>query len=166
MMFAREHALWGVLGVIFFVSTAAVAVRSDETDLEYRCEEHWSGPTILLPGGLLPLPHGYALVDRTSHPHIFRNFVAAIREGGELGNIHVGFTPNQEEWFGDESEFRVRNFTWNGVHRQQLHHLTTGQELEIFSFTDGVMMEFSGAALPFAEMVASCYRKLSKTNVD
>lgn len=165
-MFDRKHALWGVLGIALCVAIVAVAARSDEAALGYRCEEHWTGPTILLPGGLLPLPNGYALIDRTSHPHVFRNFVAAILEGGELGNIHVGFTPNQEEWFADESEFRVRKFTWNGVRRQKLHHLATGQELEVFSFADGVMMEFSGVALPFAEMVASCYLELSNTIAD
>jgi hypothetical protein len=166
MMLYLKNVLWQLLGVTLFAGAIATAAGTDQIASEYRCDRYWSGPAILLPGGLLPLPHGYALVDRTSRPHIFRNFVAAVLDGGELGNIHVGFTPSQQEWVADESEFRVRSSTWKGIQREQLRHLPTGQVLEVFSFADGVMMEFSGAALPFAEMVASCYLELSNATAD
>lgn len=166
MMFDRTRPLWQMLGVTLFVATAATSARSDEAAIEYSCDQYWSGPAIVLPGGLLPLPHGYALTDRTSHPHTFGNFAAAILKGGDLGTILVGFTPNHEEWFAADSEFRVREFTWNGVHREQLRHLSTGREMQVFKFVDGVMIQFSGAALPFAELVASCYLELSYVAVD
>jgi hypothetical protein len=166
-MFVRRHALWRIPSLLLFAATVVTAVRADnESVASYQCDQHWSGPAIVLPAGLLPLPHGYALTDRTSHPHAFGNFAAAILKGEELGTILVGFTPNQEEWFANESEFRVRQFTWNGVLREHLRHLSTGREMEVFSFADGVMMQFSGAALPFAEVVASCYLELASANVD
>lgn len=166
MMRVDSRTLTLILSMALLAAPIATAVHSDETDSQYLCDKHWLGPAVLLPGGLLPLPYGYALVDRTSQPHVFRNYVAAILDGGELGNIYVGFTQNQDEWISDAAEFEVRRFAWNGVDRQHLRHLTTGQQLEVFSFADGVMMEFSGAALPFAEEVASCYLELSNTAVD
>lgn len=166
-MYVIKRSLWWIPGLVLFAATVVTDVQGNDEFLSiYQCDQYWSGPAIVLPAGLLPLPNGYALTDRTSHPHTFGNFAAAILNGEELGTILVGFTPNQEDWFADKTEFRVRQFTWNGVFREHLHHLSTGREMEVFRFSDGVMMQFSGAALPYADTIASCYLELLSASVE
>jgi hypothetical protein len=162
----RNRKYWALFGAAMLaVGLATAAQVHDKVTSDYRCDQNWPGPAIVLRGVVLPLPSGYALIDRTSQPHIFRNF-AAVMVGGDPGQIFVGFTPNHEEWVGDENELRSRSFMWNDIRREQLVHLPTGREQEAFFFADGVMMRFSGVAIPFSELVASCYLELLPMTVD
>lgn len=153
--------LAAVLALGFVTATQV----DDKADFNYRCDQNWPGPGIVLRGVVLPLPSGYALIDRTSRPHVFRNFVS-VMDGSDPGQIFVGFTPSHEAWAGDDSEFRRESFTWNSVRREKLVHMPTGREQEAFFFADGIMMRFSGVALTFSEIVASCYLELLPMTVD
>jgi hypothetical protein len=166
MNFLRKRIIWRVLAVSTILVGFVAATPADDTaGTDYRCDQHWPGPGIVLRGVVLPLPVGYALIDRTASPHVFRNFVA-VTGGGPPGDIHVGFAPDYEDRAFDANEIHRVRRTWKGIQRERLIHRPTGRELDFFWFQDGVMMEFSGAALPFSELVASCYLELLPMTVD
>jgi hypothetical protein len=157
-----------VLTVVLLISISIVVAgqTSDSAQSDYRCDQAWSGPAIGTKGVVLPLPIGYSLVDRTAQPHIFNNFVESMR-GDPLGTIAVGHAPGYLDIrsFSD-SEFSSDRSEWKEAIRETLQFRETGFLIETFAFPDGMVLEFSGAGLKFAESMASCYSTLLPLTID
>jgi hypothetical protein len=130
--------------------------------LGYQCAEGWDGPIIGIRGVFLPLPVGYGLVDRTMEPHEFTN-LHEVLHGMPPGRIFVGSAPEfLKERQIDESLFARRSLDWKGTRREILTYRKTGAIIDVFIFENDVILQFIGAALKFAEPVASCYEELSR----
>ncbi|MCC5869795.1 MAG: hypothetical protein JJU27_14935 [Gammaproteobacteria bacterium] len=129
---------------------------------DYRCAQDWRGPAIITRGGILPLPQGYVLVDRSVSPHWFNNYVDAMG-GAPLGVIKAGLAQGYLESQVSDG-FVVEEFNWRSATRQLITEPETGLSIDEFIFPDEFVLSFTGAALPFAEAVASCYADLISDN--
>lgn len=139
---------------------------SSSISASYSCEQGWKGPSIGIKGVLVPLPFGYSLVDRSVYPHRFINFYE-VTQGEPLGTISIGQAPGFfQARIVDETEFKSRKSKWKGAHRETLTHRETGRVIETFVYDDDVVLEFSGEALGFAEVMASCYSDLLPGTID
>jgi hypothetical protein len=127
----------------------------------YRCDPLWTGPTISVPGGVLPLPVGYALRDQTSYPHEFSNH-KFVSMSEAWGSIYAGYAPTYwESSVIDPDEVELNESVWRGVSRKTLKFPSLNATSELFLFGDGFVLQFQGAAVEMAEPVASCYLQRS-----
>ncbi|TVQ38053.1 MAG: hypothetical protein EA384_10380 [Spirochaetaceae bacterium] len=144
-----------VLSAAFLLLRSALPASGEG----YRCAQNWKGPAVTTIGGILPIPRGYALVDRSASPHLFNNFAAAL-DGAPLGIITVGTAQGYHEAPVSDHEFVREHTTWRRATRTTTTQIQSGMSTDQFVFLDDFVLSFTGAALPYAEAVAGCYADL------
>lgn len=143
-----------LLFAVFFLHPSALPASAEG----YHCAQDWRGPALITQGGILPLPNGYALVDRSVSPHWFNNYSAAMG-GANLGVITAG---RVQDFLESQvlDQVSVEESSWRMATRQIITEPQTALSKDQYVFPDDFVLSFSGAALPYAKAVAGCYADL------